>query len=294
MLSSSAMPATAGSRSRAAADDLGAPAAVVGDVAQRRDVDAVVAVAAAVADPPGCRRLAAVRRRLRYRRRRCAADAGRGSGTAAGSAAAAGRSRRAALRPPVADVLCRARRVDADRVDQHFGLANQLLHREHVGAAARVVAVRDDDDRLLAVVALLREAAPRRRPRRRARCCRAAGCRFSESLIRRLSRVHPSTSSGALSKRYRNTSSFGSINCEEEAIERLPRGDILSPSMLPLVSSTMPRLTGTRSALKCVTVLRLLVVVDAEVVLGQAGDEAAGLVGHRRGDVDQLDARCGT
>ena len=29
---------------------------------------------------------------------------------------------------------------------------------------------------------------------------------------------------------------------------------ILSPAMLPLVSTTSPRLTGTRSALKCVIV----------------------------------------
>ena len=35
----------------------------------------------------------------------------------------------------------------------------------------------------------------------------------------------------------------------------------------------MPRLTGTRSPLKCVTVYRLVVFVDDEVVLPQAGDE---------------------
>ena len=41
--------------------------------------------------------------------------------------------------------------------------------------------------------------------------------------------------------------------------------------MLPLVSSAMPRLTGTRSALKCVTVDRLVVFVDEEVFLAQPG-----------------------
>ena len=60
--------------------------------------------------------------------------------------------------------------------------------------------------------------------------------------------------------------------------------------MLPLVSSTMPRLTGTRSALKCVTVYRLVVFVDDEVFLAEPGDEAAAGVGDRRRDVDQLDA----
>ena len=33
---------------------------------------------------------------------------------------------------------------------------------------------------------------------------------------------------------------------------------IFSPAMLPLVSSTMPRLTGVRSALKCVISTGLL------------------------------------
>ena len=40
----------------------------------------------------------------------------------------------------------------------------------------------------------------------------------------------------------------------EKAVEGALRRLIFSPSMLPLVSRTMPRLTGTRSALKCVTV----------------------------------------
>ncbi len=60
--------------------------------------------------------------------------------------------------------------------------------------------------------------------------------------------------------------------------------------MLPLVSRTMPRLTGTRSALKCVTVCELIVFVDEEVLLPETGHESAARVGHRRRDVDQLDA----
>ena len=50
---------------------------------------------------------------------------------------------------------------------------------------------------------------------------------------------------------------------------------IFSPAMLPLVSSAMPRLTGTRSALKCVTSTGLIVFVDEEVVLLQPGHEPA-------------------
>ena len=60
--------------------------------------------------------------------------------------------------------------------------------------------------------------------------------------------------------------------------------------MLPLVSSTMPRLTGTRSALKCVTSRGSLVLVYQEVLLLKTGDEPAARIGDRRGDVDQFDA----
>ena len=60
--------------------------------------------------------------------------------------------------------------------------------------------------------------------------------------------------------------------------------------MLPLVSTTMPRLTGVRSALKCVTSTRLVVLVDQEVFLAQTAVEASRSVGDGRRDVDQLDA----
>ena len=46
--------------------------------------------------------------------------------------------------------------------------------------------------------------------------------------------------------------------------------DILSGVMLPLVSSTMPRLTGTRSLLKWRDLLACAVLVDGEVLLAQA------------------------
>ena len=70
----------------------------------------------------------------------------------------------------------------------------------------------------------------------------------------------------------------------------LRAASIFSPAMLPLVSSTMPRLTGTRSALKYVIVLRLVVFVDDEVLLPQTGNESSVRVGHRRRHVDQFDA----
>ena len=40
---------------------------------------------------------------------------------------------------------------------------------------------------------------------------------------------------------------------QQETVERLDARSHFSPAMLVLVSSTRPRLTGTRSALKCVT-----------------------------------------
>ena len=47
--------------------------------------------------------------------------------------------------------------VDADRVDQHFGLADQLLQRATSVRLLGVVAVGDDHERLLAVAPGLRE-----------------------------------------------------------------------------------------------------------------------------------------
>ncbi len=61
--------------------------------------------------------------------------------------------------------------------------------------------------------------------------------------------------------------------------------------MLPLVSTTRPRLTGTRSLLKWVILLLDAVLVDDEVVLPQAGDVAAVEVADADGHVDQLHSR---
>ena len=60
--------------------------------------------------------------------------------------------------------------------------------------------------------------------------------------------------------------------------------------MLPLVSTTSPRLTGTRSLLKWVIGLLLTVLEEPEVFFAQAGHETAVDVGHRGRDVDELDA----
>ena len=64
--------------------------------------------------------------------------------------------------------------------------------------------------------------------------------------------------------------------------------------MLPLVSSTIPRLTGTRSLLKCVIGCGSSSWKTRKSSLPQPRHEAAGLIGDRGGDVDQLDAAAET
>ena len=61
-----------------------------------------------------------------------------------------------------------------------------------------------------------------------------------------------------------------------------------SPDMLPLTSSTMPRLTGTRSLLKCEICCFCAVLAHHEVLLAEVPGEASRAVGHGGGDVDQL------
>ena len=182
-------------------------------------------------------------------------------------------------------------RVDADGVDEHFGLADLPLQRLNVGAAARIVAVRDDHERLLAIVPGLARAGAPPPPHRRAPC-RRRGWMSSELVADPALVARPS---------------LDELRMVAERIEkhfvvpdrRAARGSCSAPrarrpssrpSMLPLVSSRMPRLTGTRSLLKCVTGLQLVVLVDAEVVLLQTGHEPAVGVGHRGRHVDQLDA----
>ena len=45
------------------------------------------------------------------------------------------------------------------------------------------------------------------------------------------------------------------------------------PNMLSLMSSSTPTLTGTRSRVNCVIVLRIAVLEDLEVVAVRPGDE---------------------
>ena len=60
--------------------------------------------------------------------------------------------------------------------------------------------------------------------------------------------------------------------------------------MLPLVSSTSPRLTGTRSLLKCVISCSSFSSYTMKSFWRQAGDEAPVAVDDRRRDVDEIDA----
>ncbi len=63
-----------------------------------------------------------------------------------------------------------------------------------------------------------------------------------------------------------------------------------SPCMLPLVSRTMPRLTGVRSDGEVRDLDRLVVFEHDEVFLGEALQEASRAIGHGGGHVDELHA----
>ena len=54
-----------------------------------------------------------------------------------------------------------------------------------------------------------------------------------------------------------------------------------SVAMLPLMSSRMPRLTGTRSVLNCVTARRSPASEISNLISRQVGHEAAGSIGDR-------------
>src|SRR5947209_2113582 len=124
------------------ADDLGTPTAVIGHLAQRDDVDSVVAACAA---RPPARAAAATAPRRRKRPP---------SSPAAGRKRHRNRNRRARRRTIRVRFLLA---VDANRVDEHFALTNLLLQRADVGSARGVVAIRDDQQRLLAMLPALRE-----------------------------------------------------------------------------------------------------------------------------------------
>ena len=63
-----------------------------------------------------------------------------------------------------------------------------------------------------------------------------------------------------------------------------------SPAMLPLVSSTMPRLTGTRSELKCVISIGLSSSYTRKSSCRRPDTKRPDAIGDRDVDVDQLDA----
>src|SRR4051812_4335435 len=274
------------------ADDLGAPAAVVGDVAQRGDVDAIVVAAVAPARVAGA--AGRTLRRLRRRRRRLRPAPGDREGERTRlTALAAAHERRAgpleAGRRVVVAHLRLRRGIDADRVDQHFGLANQLLHREHVGAAAGVVAVGDDHDRLLAVVPLLRHL---HRVRDRVVERRAA------ARLQAIDRVadDPFVARPALHQLWRVVEAEEKdfvVHVEQlrqEALQRFARGtDLLAIHAAAGVDDNAET-DGHAFGAEMRHRLHLLVVVDAEVLARQAGDEAAALVGDGCVHVDQHDA----
>ena len=83
---------------------------------------------------------------------------------------------------------------------------------------------------------------------------------------------------------------FSSCNRRRKRSIAFARDDHFSPAMLPLVSTTMPRLTGVALGAEVRDLDRLVVLVDDEVFLAQAGTKRPDAIGDRGGDVDQLDA----
>ena len=67
-----------------------------------------------------------------------------------------------------------------------------------------------------------------------------------------------------------------------------------SPTMLPLVSSTMPEADGHALVAEMRDLLQLVLFVDDEVLLPQPGDEPPVAVDDRRRDVDEVDAAAET
>ena len=209
---------------------------------------------------------------------------GNGSGTGRGGGPALQR------RQPVADVLAswpsrsRSHRP-ALRVSRINCFTAKMSVRLLVSLPSEMMT-----HRLLAVVSLLREAARPRRRRRTAPCRRAAGSARATSLIRRLSRVQPFDQLRRVVEPVEEHLVVRIDQLEEEAIERLARGVHLVA--VHAAAGVEDDAEADRDALgvEMRHRLQLLVVEDAEVVLGQSRHEPAGLIGHRRVDVDQLDA----
>ena len=141
--------------------------------------------------------------------------------------------------------------VDTNGIDQHFCLPDACRTSE-CRLAVGVVAVRDEDDGLLPVPSGLGHrngfdhAVVHRRATRRAHAPEAGTHRapIRGPLLNELDVARKAVQEDLV---------VWTQEPVEKPLDRGKRMLDLSPCMLPLVSRTMPRLTGTRSALKCVT-----------------------------------------
>ena len=158
--------------------------------------------------------------------------------------------------------------------------------------ARHVVAIRDDDQRLLAVSRRCASSASTGRWRRTSPCRRPASTRAERaidaiairrpSLQQRRRAAEPHQEEFVVRATSRST---------QEPIERRARGvESSRPPCSGSCRAAMPRLTGTRSALKCVTCCGASSSYTLKVLLLQAGHEPAAAVADGRGHVDQLDA----
>src|SRR4051812_4531346 len=273
------------------ADDLGAPAAVIGNVAQGGDVDAVVRHAApARGSAPRSRIARCGHRRWRRRGRWTPAwDRKRQRNRPRHPAPLSEGRHVATPRERVPPRRSRGRAVDADRVDQHFALANQLLDREDVGAAARVVAVRDDQDGLLLVVPLLRHRD------RVGDGIIERGAPGGANAIERLAEAPlvagpPFDQPRGVVEAVEEHFVFGIEQLDEKTIERLARREHLVAVHAAARIEDDAEADRDAFGAEVRHRLRLFVVEHAEVVLREPRHEAPGLVAHGRIHVDQLDA----
>ena len=240
MLNSSAM--LGGRRIEIArvADDLGAAAAVVGHVAQRGDVHAIVAAGAvAPAAAVGGGRAAGSGRGRRGRPRR---EAGTASAPAwrrrpcDATASSARRRRRCRSRRPAP----RSRESAACTLAERRACSTCRCRPRSRPAPSCGSAPAPRAAPLGDGVVHRRAAVRRERVRARATsCCAIAGPALQQRRI--------------VAEAIEEDLVLVVEQVVQEAVERARASSIFSPAMLPLVSSAMPRLTGTRSALKCVT-----------------------------------------
>ena len=191
----------------------------------------------------------------------------------------------ARARPAV--VAARPRAIDADRVDEHFRLADQGLQRVGLRAAVGVVAVGDHHHRLLLVPAALRH---RHRlgdgvVQRRAAPWPQPPERIGDLLAVRGPVAHHV---GAIGEAEEEDLVLGLQQVVEEAIERRLRGTELLARHAAADVEHDAEAHGHALAAEVRDLLSLAVFAHEEVLLAQAGRESTRTVGHRRGDVDQL------